>query len=677
MAKRSKKRKTVHEDAAPVAIRSGKSSARPGSNRGTPLREYGIALLLAVIAFLIYAPSLKSDFVYDAPVEIQEGFFTDPSHLAEVLSLKVLSMHLLLGDRPGQLLYLMLIAAAFGVKPFAYHLGSNLLHAVNVAMLFVLLLRLARTESVKFSGGENRRLIVAVAAVVLIFALHPISVEPVAAVSYSSDLLVMFFAVAALLAATAFDPGDFRSVLLAGSIGTFCAFAAVACKESGSSVVALLVVYWFLFRRGEAKGPWLWFLGSAATVTVAFLAARFLLAPPVDQPPDYLNGSLGQVFLVQPRIWVFMMGKLVWPFPLSADYRMEDLNGLSAPGALVILAIVFLLQTWLARNSRIGAMGVAIYWLGLVVVSNFIPLYRPNADRFYYLPLAGVAAQLLALLLLLIKSRDGFWVAATACFVALVPLTWLTLVRQDIFVSDFALWSATVQVSPYSSIAHLNLGHALYEQGKTDEAIAEIQTALNITPSLADAHNDLGSALVQKGKWDEAMTSYREALQFQPNHADAHYNLGVALFQKGLVNEAIEQFEKAIELRPYHVLAHNNLGAALLQEGRTDEAIAEFQTAIKLDPNYLFSQYNLGHAFLKAGRLDEALAQLQAVVENHPDLPQAHLELGKALVQEGRLEDAIAQLQEAVRLDPGNKEMQDKLAQAQALARPASHPSQQ
>ena len=76
-------------------------------------------LLLAAITFLIYWPSLQSDFVYDARAEIlNEGFITDFSNLPDVLSLHVLGMNLMLGDRPGQLLYLMLIAAVCGKEPF-------------------------------------------------------------------------------------------------------------------------------------------------------------------------------------------------------------------------------------------------------------------------------------------------------------------------------------------------------------------------------------------------------------------------------------------------------------------------------------------------------------------------------------------------------------------------------
>jgi hypothetical protein len=209
-----------------------------------------LPLLLAAVAFLVYLPTLKSDFVYDARVEIlEEGFITSLANLPAVLSFKTLGMNLLLEDRPGHLLYMMLIAAVSGKDPWGYHLGSNLLHAANVALLFVLLRRLIAPDMTRLDRDAALKVQWALVAVTLIFALHPIATEPVAAVSYSSDLLMTFFTLLALLAATAFRPGNFRAAILTGSAGTLCCFAAVISKESGIAAALLLIVYWFLFRR--------------------------------------------------------------------------------------------------------------------------------------------------------------------------------------------------------------------------------------------------------------------------------------------------------------------------------------------------------------------------------------------------------------------------------------------
>jgi tetratricopeptide (TPR) repeat protein len=595
---RSSRNKRKPRGSASVVL----GDAVPKSTSATLIANAWIPLLLATATFLVYWPSLGSDFVYDARLEIEEGFITSLSHLPDVLSLKVLGMPLMLGDRPGQLLYLMSIAAICGKEPFGYHLCSNLLHAANVALLFVLLLHLAKIEMNGLPAKAVARIQLAAAGATLIFALHPLAVEAVAGVSYSSDLLVTFFTLLALLAAISFRPEKPKKALPMATLGTLSCFAAVACKESGLAAAGLLIFYWFLFRRHESKQPWLCFLGAALAVTGAFLAARFLLAPPSPGHSTAIAGSFSGIFLVQPRLWVFMMGKLLWPVSLSADYTLEDLGGITTPVAWVILIIVLSLQAWLAARSRLGALGVAIYWLGLVTVSNFVPLYRILGDRFYYLPLAGVAMQLTALLLMTVKFRDGYWAAITPCLVVLLPLTLLTRAREDVFTNEFTLWNDTVQASPFSSIAHNDFGDALVRKGDVDEAMAQYEIGEKLDPNNSEIHNNLGSLLSPKGRVDEAIAEYQKAFELGLNDARLHYNLAIAFAQRGRLDDAINQYLEALKLNPNLAEAHNNLGNVLMQKGRVAEAVAQYEEVLQLKPGDPSAENNLVAARTVAAR---------------------------------------------------------------------------
>ena len=82
--------------------------------------------------------------------------------------------------------------------------------------------------------------------------------------------------------------------------------------------------------------------------------------------------------------------------------------------------------------------------------------------------------------------------------------------------------------SPTTPIAHTNLGIALRDQGKLDEAIAEYRKAIRLKPDLAEAHHNLGIALASQGKLDEAIAEYRKAIRLKPDVAEAHINLGTS-----------------------------------------------------------------------------------------------------------------------------------------------------
>ena len=72
-----------------------------------------------------------------------------------------------------------------------------------------------------------------------------------------------------------------------------------------------------------------------------------------------------------------------------------------------------------------------------------------------------------------------------------------------------------------------------------NEAIAEDRAAIDLDPKHVNAHNNLGWALNEKGRYDEAIPILRKAIDLDPKHVNAHRNLGDALDGKGQVNEAI------------------------------------------------------------------------------------------------------------------------------------------
>src|SRR5436190_23352452 len=70
-------------------------------------------------------------------------------------------------------------------------------------------------------------------------------------------------------------------------------------------------------------------------------------------------------------------------------------------------------------------------------------------------------------------------------------------------------------------MAHCNLGIALKEQGKLDEAVTAYRQAISINPDYVEVHLNLGNALQERGKLDDALASYDRALAMKPDFAIA------------------------------------------------------------------------------------------------------------------------------------------------------------
>ena len=111
--------------------------------------------------------------------------------------------------------------------------------------------------------------------------------------------------------------------------------------------------------------------------------------------------------------------------------------------------------------------------------------------------------------------------------------------------------------------------------------MAHYEEALRINPDDAKAHYNLGIALGQAGRVQEATEQWEQALRINPDDAEAHYNLGVALSQAGRLPEAMKHWEQVLRLKPDDVDTHYNLGTALQRQGRVPEAIEQFEQALK------------------------------------------------------------------------------------------------
>lgn len=107
---------------------------------------------------------------------------------------------------------------------------------------------------------------------------------------------------------------------------------------------------------------------------------------------------------------------------------------------------------------------------------------------------------------------------------------------------------------------HNNLAQALLKDKKTDEAIAEYNTAATIDPTNAGMYFfNLGAVLTNQGKSDEAIAAFDKALAADPAKADAYYWKGVNLLGKATTDKTgkmtapegtAEALNKYLELAP-------------------------------------------------------------------------------------------------------------------------------
>jgi type IV pilus assembly protein PilF len=103
---------------------------------------------------------------------------------------------------------------------------------------------------------------------------------------------------------------------------------------------------------------------------------------------------------------------------------------------------------------------------------------------------------------------------------------------------------------PTPEMVYLNLALLYSSQGRNDEAISNLRSAVEISPKYYQAHFELASLLDREGNIEEAAREYEVALPAYRNVGEFHYRLGFAYFRLGERSKARESLERAISVSP-------------------------------------------------------------------------------------------------------------------------------
>lgn len=482
-----------------------------------------LCLVLLAATAVLYYPILGGDFTYDSRAQIViDDYVHQPGNLGSILSLRVLSQDVMNRRRPVLLLSFMLDSMAWGKEALGYHLTSVLIHAANAALLFGFLLALASLS--RPDAVSSHRTMWGCFFGALLFAVHPVNSEAVCNVSYRADLLSVLFLVPALWIGLLLRAGCLRKPVWAGVFCCILLLLAAGSKESGSVGPILLLVVPLAVRGEGIPKAWCLTTVSAFVLVGVFLLLAFGRAPETSAifsgESGVLGGSLHEFLRTQPRIWALQLLHILFPSGLSADYTIHSLRGVSLPMALWSLVLFLFLVIHFSRGNRAVVLGGLFLAVCLLPTSNLLPMYRPMADRFLYLPMLAVAAMVSAL------GRNEWSRAANRTLVvvglvAALLASSVTLRREHVWRDRVTLWQNTAAKTPRSVTAFNNLGFAQYDRGEYTESLKAWREALVLTRgSLADSWGGMAIACDALGQYVLAEQAWERASSIDPTYRD-------------------------------------------------------------------------------------------------------------------------------------------------------------
>ena len=112
------------------------------------------------------------------------------------------------------------------------------------------------------------------------------------------------------------------------------------------------------------------------------------------------------------------------------------------------------------------------------------------------------------------------------------------------------VFSKANRVKPKNAKVLVNLGVALDNLSRSDEAQAYYRQALTVSPNDSLAGCRLATSLYAQGKFSDSMTLLRDLVARQPRSYCAFFQMGVAFADAGLYRYSVRMFKKVVELAP-------------------------------------------------------------------------------------------------------------------------------
>jgi protein O-mannosyl-transferase len=357
--------------------------------------------------------------------------------------------------------------------------------------------------------------------------------------------------------------------------------------------VMLLLDYWPLKRTSPpsilnsrlstAFEKWPFFLLTVISCIVTFFAQRS-----GDSVVSLQYVSLHYRLENVAVAYANYLQKIFWPENLAVVYPLPD--KISAPAVAVAVGIlIFISAAALFWRKRAPYLTLGWLWfLGMLVpVIGFVQVGGAAlADRYTYFPAIGI---FLATTFGVrdLANRFQFPKIILAAVAALILGACLILTEKQLsFWRDSeTLFTHALAVTKNNDVALINLGVALEQAGKLEEALAKYREAAQLASGRYQIHNNLGNVLNELGKPEEALAEYRIAVGLNPNLPFLHNSLGTTLAELGSDADAMAEFTNAAQLDPTYPWAHFQMAKTLLKQGRDAEGIDQFREALIRDPD--------------------------------------------------------------------------------------------
>jgi tetratricopeptide (TPR) repeat protein len=523
------------------------------------------------LAFEIYGPALRGDFLFD---DTYLPFFNPEIAKAPLRQW--------LGVRPFLMLSYWINYQTAGLNPYPYHAVNIVFHALNSILAYMIVRKVLEFVA---ETAKMREVLAAFSG--LLFLVHPVQTESVAYIASRSEAMSVFFflsAFALFLYRKGAAIGWPRTVAVLMLFGIAC-----TVKEHTTVLPALLLLTELCFNSGPTLVSGIrrnlrLYVPLAACGLLGLVAVWRVLSAAESAGFGIKEFTWYQYLFTQFRsVWLYLR-LYVAPFGQNSDYDWTISRSITEQGSLFGLAglLVLAVLAWRYRREYpLASYGFFGFLILLAPTSSIVPIRDVAVERRLYLPFICL---LFVTVDLLRRWRTTPTVMAAMLGVICTVAAYASYQRNHVYAGAIPFWEDVVQKSPRNARAWFHLAYAQWQAGKCQEAVANYEKTAGLQPTPDDRLLlDWAHALDCADRPDEAVTKLRQAAKLAPG-AHIYSQIGMIYGKRDRVPEALEALAMAEKLNPRFEMTFVYRGNIYANRGSFETAAREYKRALALNP---------------------------------------------------------------------------------------------
>ena len=560
-------------------------------------RNLAIVLGLTFVAFLT---ALTNDFVnWDDDYNLANNPNTallNWDHIVKIFSEPVIGNY-----NPLPILSFTIERAMFGLNPTVYHVNNVLLHLICVFFVY----RIFRSLNLNAMAS---------AAGALLFGIHPMRVESVAWVTERKDVLFGAFFLSALWFYILYLKSGYAKKYFYTAFGLFI-IALFAKIQAVSLPLTMLLVDYYVKRPLSIKlviEKWAFFLGS---LVIGLVGIYFLK----DQGSinDTTTYSLFDRILIGGYSLGIYVAKFIFPYRMSPLYPYPAFlpPEIYVIGAVSMVAILGFIWTAYRKDWRPYLFGVLFFLFNVMFLLQVVGAGQGFlADRFTYIPYIGFMFIAVYTLHKWMETDQAKGKVAMYGLGALMAVfMFMTIQQNKIWANSDTLWTHVLKYETKTPLPYRNRANYRRDQGRTEEALADYNSALSLKPDGA-LYNSRAKLYFNLKKFDQALVDYNNAIALDSSKGEYYINRGAVYALTNIPQKALEDFNKGLTLEPNHANGYKNRSLIFQSLGQWENSLSDITKYLTMHPEDADLWYESGRLKNILNRPSEALPDLDRAI---------------------------------------------------------------